>query len=395
MKNRESITVILDIRNQKVANEISEAVSTLEGFDIRHKQLDLQSSGSYDVLILEIRNDPKVELQLAKSLKERGVVREVFLTSSIKNPEILINAMRSGIKEFFTQPLAHEDVRGALEKVKREKEHAKGDHAVNKGKIINVFGSKGGVGATSIAVNLAAGLTTFEDPPSVVLIDMKPVFSDVATFLDIEDSFSWLDAIKNINRVDPTNLMGILTRHSSGLYVLPSPIEVFGYSVDPNAVTTLLTVMQKMFDLIIVDNGQSYDEMSIEVLKISDTVLLVCELNLSCIINTQRLLNAFQSYGFPADEKIRIVENKAVKHSEISLKDAEESLNKKILFRIPNAYKISMDAISRGTPVCKVSSGSEIGRKYRELAAVFLERGAERKPENKEKRAFSMSSFFS
>ncbi len=391
MKNREKITVILDIGNQKVANEISEVVSTLEGFDIRRKQLDLQSSGSYDVLILEIKNDPKVELQLARSLKERGVVREVFLTSSIKDPEILINAMRSGIKEFFTQPLAHEDVRGALGKVKMEKKYTNGDHAVNKGEIINVFGSNGGVGATSIAVNLAAGLTTFEDPPSVALIDMKPVCGDVATFLDIENSFSWLDAIKNINRVDPTNLMGILTRHSSGLHVLPSPTEVFGNSVDPHAVTTLLAVMQKIFDFIIVDNGQSFDEMSVEVLKLTNTVLLVCELNLSCIINTQRLLNAFQSYGFPADEKIRIVENRAVKHSEISLKDAEESLNKKILFSIPNAHKISMDAISHGTPVCIVSSGSKIGIKYRELAAIFLERGAEKK----EKQAFSMSSFFS
>ena len=153
--------------------------------------------------------------------------------------------------------------------------------------------------------------------------------------------------------------------------------------------------MQTMFDFIVIDSGQSLDETSREVMKISDTVLLVCELSLSCIINIKRLQNTFQKFGFPEEEKIGIIVNRFVKNSEISLKDAEESLNKKIMFSIPNAYKITMNAINQGKPISTAAHGTEIWKKYRELASTFPENGVEEKSKKKEKRAFHLSSLFS
>jgi pilus assembly protein CpaE len=395
MENKKVITVILDIKNKKVANEINEVASTLGGFNITHKQLSLQSSGSCDILFMEIGNDPKVELQLAKSLKASGIAGEVFITSPSKDPEILIAAMRSGIKEFFPQPVKKEVVRDAMRRVQREKEEADDGNAVSKGTIINVFGSKGGVGATTVAVNLAAGLTTLKSSPSVALVDMKPVLGDVSTFLNIDASFSWLEVTKNISRLDPTYLMSILTKHSSGLYVLPSPVELTSHRENSDALVTLLKLMQNMFDFIVIDSGQSFNKMSLEVIKISDTVLLVCQLSLSSLINTKRFQDTFQKYGFSEEDKIWTIVNRFEKHSDISLKDAEESLNQKIMFSIPNTYKISMDAISSGKPISTGFSGTEIGRKYRELASAFLVHDVGKKSKKKKKKAFSLSSLFS
>ncbi|MHC4321965.1 MAG: AAA family ATPase [Planctomycetota bacterium] len=393
MDKNGKITVIMDIKNQKVVNEINEAVSTLEGFSIRHKQLSLEDSGVYDVLLMEIGNEPKVELQLAKNLKVAGIARDVFLTSSNKDPEILIEAIKTGIKEFFPQPINKEEVRNAMIKIKSEKGVRNDDNAVHKGKIINVFGSKGGVGTSTIAVNLAASLTAMEDSSSVALIDMKPVFGDISTILNLETHFSWLEVTKNISRLDPTYLMSVLTKHPSGVYVLPSPVELTnGYTVNPQALATLLRLMQTMFTFIVIDSGPSFDDTFGEVMKISDTVFLVCELNISCILNIRKIQNTFREFGFPEEEKVRIIVNRFVRNSEISLKDAEGSLNKKIMFSIPNAYKITMSATNQGHTAAQ---GTEIWRKYRELASTFLVNGVEEKSKKKEKRAFSISSLFS
>jgi pilus assembly protein CpaE len=386
----------MDIKNQKVVNEINEAVSTLKGFSIRHKQISLENTGDYDILFLEIGNEPKVALQLAKTLKESGITREVFLTSSNKDPEILIEAIRTGIKEFFPQPINKEDVRNAMIKIKTEKGEGNNGNAVQKGKIINVLGSKGGVGTTTIAINLAVSLALKKDSSSVALMDMKPVFGDISTILNLETSFSWLEVTKNISRLDPTYLMSILTKHPSGVYVLPSPVELTnGYTVDPQAMATLLRLMQTMFAFIVIDSGQSLDGTFGEVMKISDTVFLVCELSISCIINTRKLQNTFREFGFPEEEKTRIIVNRFTKNSEISLKEAEGSLNRKIMFSLPNAYKITMNAANQGKPLSTVAQGTEIWRKYRELASTFLVNGVEKKSKKKEKRAFSLSSLFS
>lgn len=396
MEKSGMFTVIMDIKNQKVMNEIKEAVSALEGVYICNKQISLQNPGIYDLLILEIGKEPKVELQLAKTLKASGMVRDVFLTSSNRDPEVLIEAISTGIKGFFPQPINKEDVRNAMIKIKREKGGRDDGDAVRKGKIINVLGSKGGVGTTTIAVNLAASLTTMKDSLSIALIDMKPVFGDISTILNLETSFSWLEVAKNMSRLDPTYLMSILTKHPSGIHVLPSPVELINdHTMNPQAMATLLRLMQTMFDFIVIDSGQSLDDTSWETMKISDTVLLVCELSISSIINCKKIQNTFQKFGFPEEDKIGIVVNRFVSNSKISLKDAEESLNKKIMFSIPNAYKITMDAINQGKTISVASQRTEIWKKYREFASTFPANGVEEKSKKKEKRNYSLSSFFS
>jgi len=395
MENRGKLSVVLDIKDQKIANEFSEAISTLEGFSICLKQISLQSADVYDILILEIGKDPKAELQLAKSIEVSGIARNVFLTSARNEPEILIEAIRAGIKEFFPQPINIENVRTAMLKIKGHVGKAKDRKAEHKGEIINVFGSNGGVGTTTVAVNLAASHTTMENPPSVALVDMKPVFGDVSTILNLDSPFSWLEATKNISRLDATYLMTILTKHHSGVYVLPAPVELpKDHRMDPNALVALLRLMQTMFDFIVIDSGQSLDRTSLEIIKISDTTLLVCELNISCILNLKKLLNQFRKFGFPEEKKTRIIVNRLVKDSEISLKDAEESLNKKIMFSIPNAYKITMNAINQGKPISAVAQGTEIWKKYRELAYFFSGNGEKEKVSKKRKGGYPLSSFF-
>jgi pilus assembly protein CpaE len=370
------ISVLMDIKSKDVFDLIKNIISDLSEFttyDMNSRNFKAQES--YDLLILETGEDPKKELQFANTMKTSEKVRHVFLTSSNKNPDILIEALRIGVKEFFSQPINKDDIRSAILKVKAYKNSQRvADPLKKKGKIINVLGSKGGVGTTTVAINLAVSLKESVGAPSVVLIDLKPLFGEISVNLNIEPLFSWLEVIKNISRLDSTYLMGILARHASGVYVLPAPIEFTDdYMAYPQALSTLLKLMQTMFDYIVIDSGQSLDEYSRVVMKITDKVLLVFVLSLPCIINLKRFMNTFRKQSYLDMEKVEIVANRVHKNTDITIKDAEESLQRKIMSSIPNVYKLSMSAINEGKPLYSLAQGTEIWGKFRELASALLE----------------------
>lgn len=417
-----NISVTLEIKNQKIREEIEEILSSLKGFQISQKSLlppdnesrDLllqelarkspqyrearkspvtRENGSCDLLIQEIGDDPQEELHMANALQTSGIVRDIFLTSSLISQEVLIEALKIGVRGFFPQPINREEVKNALLKIKGLKETEKAARTTaRKGRILDVFGCKGGVGTTTVAVNLAASLAEQEGAPSVALIDMNRFLGEMPLMLNIEPTFDWVRVTKNISRLDETYLMSILSKHPSGIHVLPSPVELIDdHPVNPQSLEVLLKLMQSMFDFIVIDNGRCLVDTARTIMKISDAVLLVCELNLSCIVNLKKLQDTFRKYGYPLQENTEIVVNRFFKYPDISLAELEESVKKKALCCIPNAYRTSMNAINQGKPFSMMAQGSAIHKKFGELASLF----EEKKAEKKEKGLFSLTSIFS
>jgi pilus assembly protein CpaE len=219
------ISVQLEVKHGEVRREIEKILSSAEGF--RLKESD--SSEGCDLLILEIGEDLKQEFQIIRALQSTGSVGAIFLTSPHLEPNVLIEALRAGAKEFFSQPIKGEEVRNSLANFK---EGWKGLSPVRgpkkRGKIIHVIGSKGGVGVTTIAVNLAAGLAEQDKSQSVALMDMNLNFGEIPIFLDIKSSCDWGEVVKNISRVDATLLRSILFKHPSRISVLASPAGLDG-----------------------------------------------------------------------------------------------------------------------------------------------------------------------
>ena len=380
------ISVQLEIKNGEVGREIEKILSSAEGF--RLKESD--SSEGCDLLILEIGEDLKQEFQIIRSLQSTGSVGAIFLTSPHLEPNVLIEALRAGAKEFFSQPIKGEEVRDSLAKFR---EGWKGLSPVKqpkkRGKIIHVIGSKGGVGVTTIAVNLAAGLAERDKSQSVALVDMNLNFGEIPIFLDIKSSFDWGEVVKNISRVDATLLRSILFKHPSGISVLASPAGLDGVNrITPEILEKLLEAMQETFDFTVVDGGQSVDDLSLKILGMADRSLLVANLSLPCLTNVKKLLWTCQRLGFSGTDKIRIVINRYQKNSVISLKEAEQSLNHKIYWQIPNDFQTAMASINQGKIIFQVGTGGEICKNFRELAISLLEKGRPGKEPEKEKTGF-------
>jgi pilus assembly protein CpaE len=378
----EMISVRLEINNLRVRGEIENILSSTGGFHLQ----DSDSSEACELLILEIGEDLKQEFQLIRSLQSTGAAKAIFLTSPRLEPNVLIEALRAGAKEFFSQPIKGEEVRNALLKFKEGRmELPSKAEKKKRGKIIHLMGSKGGVGVTTLAVNLAASLAQADPSLSVALVDMNLTFGEIPIFLDIKSSFDWAELVKNASRVDSTFLKTLLFKHPSRVSVLPSPTGLDGeVQATPEIIKKLLGVMQETFDFTVIDGGQSIDDLSLRILQMADQVMLVAILNLPCLTNIKRLLWTFQRMGFPAKEKVKIIVNRYQKNSMISLKEAEQSINHEIFRQIPNDFHTTMAAINQGKILSQVDGHSEIQKGIRDLAVSLLQRG---RPE-KEKTGF-------
>lgn len=364
------VLVRIEVQNPSVKNELEEIVASME----RLRLVDSSASPKCDILIHEAGEDLKRELQLIHDLTEEGIVGEFFLTAPRTDSDLLIQAMRVGAKEFIAQPIEADEVRMCLEKALARRETGRGAAVEEKtGVVIDVLGAKGGVGATTTAVNLAASLNARKEVDSVALIDMNLLFGDVPLFLDLKPAYSWGEIVKNIARLDSTFLMGVLTKHPSGIYVLPPPTQLErGGAANPETIEKILHLMKKEFDYVVIDSGQSLDSASLRILSLSEVVLLVSILSLPCLINVRRLLETFSDLGYPPWERVQVIVNRYHKKSVITRKEAEEGIDRKISWLIPNDYQSTMAAINQGKLLAEVAGRAEVTKNIQELAVSLL-----------------------
>ena len=353
------------IKTLNVNKKLSQTINAAGGFEI----IDNRDSRKPDLSIYELGENFEKDMAVIQSLLAEGQIKEVFLTAASEDPRILMQAMRIGVKEFISQPISENEVRQALEGFRERQSRSVKPRPHKNGKIISIFGSKGGVGATTVAVNLAVSMAQNDADCSVTLLDMNTLFGEIPLFLEMSPKFHWGEITKNIERLDNTFLSNILTDHPSGIKLLPSPAYLNGHvRPTPAIMTRLLSLMRQMFDYIIVDGGQSTDDTSLKVLEISDTLLLITILSLPCLANTNKLLKSFMDLGYVRSENIKVVLNRRMKKGEISLKDAETGIGKELYWTIPNDFGTTMEAINNGKPLLDIAPKARVTKNLFDLA---------------------------
>ena len=378
----DNLTVKLEIKDQKLKSRFEKILRSVTGFNIQGPTANDIS----DLLIFELGDKVDQEFQFVQDLLNIGEVGEVFFVSDHSDQAVLLRAIRIGAREFFSLPTEDEEIEHALKEFKERKAKAEGAVSVKDGEIINIIGSKGGVGTTTVAVNLAVSLAEKKSVQSVALIDMNLLFGDIPLFLEIEPKYNWSEITKNISRLDDTFLKNILSVDVSGVCVLPSP----SYLSDQNLATPaimerLLLVMRRMFDFVVIDGGQSLGSISLKILELSDTLLLVSNLTLPCLSNTNKLLRTFHDLGFPPKENIKLLINRYLKKSDISIKDAETTLEKEIFWTIANDYQTTVTALNRGKALSQFAPREAITNNFRKLADQMAS-----EPEKQGKKGWSL-----
>jgi len=312
---------------------------------------DVVGQTNPDVGVVCLDNDPEKGIALIKELQESSPSCSILVISSSSDGQLILNAMRSGAKEFLTHPLRIEDLLSALERIGNQ-QLGPGETKNRSSSVIAVAGATGGVGTTSLAVNLGCALAS-NQANSVVLIDLDLSLGDADVCLDTIPDYTLVDVSQNISRLDFSLLKRSLTKHSSGLYLLPRPVQLQDSAlITADDLQRVFGLLKATFSHLIIDLSKGYSPLDMAAIEASDHTLLVTQLDLPCLRNVVRLLMSFDQANEEIKEKIRIVVNRAdLSNGQISLKKAQETIGKDIYWQLPNDYRVMVEVRNNGVPL--------------------------------------------
>jgi pilus assembly protein CpaE len=337
---------------------------------------DVIRQSSPDVVVVSLDSDQAKALTLIGQLARAVPDLPILAISARGDGQAILQALRSGAREFLTAPVVLEELLKALQRLHRGR--ANGDSrngdalgvAKVESQVIAVLGSRGGVGCTSLAVNLGAALA--QDPESgVALLDLDLALGDADVALDLMPDYTLADVALNIERLDMTFLRRSLCKHSSGLSLLPHPVAMEDAAlIREDHLQRLIGLLRASFSHLIVDLSKGLSPCDLTALRMADVVLLVAQLELSSLRNVVRML-----LTLGADEnlaaKVRIVLNRVGSECDISLKKAEETIGKPIFWQVPNEPKAMMDSRNQGVPLVQFAPRSKVNQSIVGLAGAL------------------------
>ena len=334
---------------------------------------DVIRQSNPDVAVISLDADQAKALQLIGGLSQECPDLPILAVSGKNDGQAILQALRNGAREFLTVPIVLEEMLLALQRLGRGHSNGTSHHGHSNGvakiesQVIAVIGSRGGVGCTSIAVNLGATLAQ-EKNHTVALVDLDLALGDADVALDLMGDHTLADVALNIERLDMTFLKRSLARHASGLSLLPHPIQMEDAGlIREEHLQRVIGLLRASYSHLVLDLSKSFSLTDVTALRMADAILLVAQLELSSLRNVVRML-----LTLGADEelsnKVKIVLNRVGSESDISKEKAEETIGKPIFWEVPNDHRVMTEARNQGVPLIMNAPKSKIQASFAGLA---------------------------
>jgi pilus assembly protein CpaE len=314
----------------------------------------------FDVVIVDLDSNSEYALNLVKSIGINAQAT-VMVFSAQTDPELLLNCMRAGAREFLTLPFAPGVMAEALVRASALRSATR-PSAKADAKLLVFLSAKGGSGVTTLACNFAVSLAQ-DTVRKTLLIDLNLPLGDAAINLGIRAEHSIVGALQNFKRLDASFLASLLEGHSSGLSVLAAPSQLAPTHVSDEAIDRLLEVARQEFDYVVVDAGSKLDLQSTRLFDESAAVYLVTQVGIAELRNSNRLIARLSAAGSP---KLEIVINRYdPRGMEISEEHIAKALTRPADWKIPNNYAAVRRMQNTATPL--MQEDTEISRAIRQM----------------------------
>jgi pilus assembly protein CpaE len=338
-----------------------------------------------DIVLLDLGRDPAPFLALAAYVRKLQPTVHVIACSLVFPPDqyLLMDAMRCGVQEFIAKPIMPEALRDILNRFQEGHPQKRASE-----KLIVLMGSKGGVGTTTVAVNLGAQLCTFAKKRTVLLDFARPL-GNAHLLLDLRPRFGIRDALDNLERLDSHFFAGLLTHHKSNLELLGGSLHPEEWQHIPVApLERVVNVAQAEFDTVLMDLGTQFSSDWSSILQSARMVLLVTETNVPALWTLDRRLQALVGIGVSTD-RVRVIVNRWHKGDEETLEAIQNEKKYSILTHLPNDFRKASNAFNLGVPLME-NHDNLLTNHYRQLASQLT--GIKVQPEFKRG---TLSTFFS
>ena len=310
------------------------------------------------------------EGELVDRLSKQYPAASFMLLTREPQQDLLIRAMRAGMREVLQLPLVYRAFHEAMDRI----EVAAGVSETRDGKVLAFISCKGGSGATFLSTNFGYALAALADK-KVLLIDLHGQFGDATLYVsDQKPAMTLSDICAQIGRMDGSFLDSCLVHVASNFGVLAAADDP-NHTVDmkPEHMDIILRVARQHYDYIVLDVGRQIDAISLRALDQADIIHPVLQLALPDIRDGRRLLDIFRSLGYPS-ERTRLIVNRYEKGGKLRLMDLEQALGADVVHPVPNDYLSATDSVNQGIPVLQLSRSSAVARSLAELVELVTAR---------------------
>jgi pilus assembly protein CpaE len=388
MADRIRVVIVDDIP------ETREHLTKLLGFEPDIEVVGAAASGSEalematrllpDVVLMDINMPGMDGIATTEQLSANVPTTAIVMMSVQGEADYLRRSMLAGAREFLVKPFSSDELVASIRQVnRREKEKlgrmverpsmSNGKRADREpGRIVSVFSPKGGVGRTTIAVNLAVAAAV-ELGKKVVLVDGSLQFGDVGVLLNLNPkNKSIADLIPEMGSGDPESVEHVIVNHSSGIQVLLAPPSPEMAELITTAyLRKVLEQLKGTHDLVVVDTWPWFHETTLSLLDISDVILTVLTLEITNIKNTRLFLEVAEQLGYPED-KIRLILNRADSALGIRVADVQNSIGRKIDETIVSDGRSVVYALNRGVPFVLSNREAQVSQDILRLARAIV-----------------------
>jgi pilus assembly protein CpaE len=344
-------------------------VKSVKQWTIPTDRLAESPEGMPDIVFLDLNRNPEPFLQFAAQLRRSWPTLKLVACSTTvpPSPQLLLDAMRSGIQDFIAKPVQENSLRDLLQRVEADLQPT-----VKSGqdKLIVVLGAKGGVGATTVAVNLGVQLATFAHKRTV-LFDFARPLGNAHLLLDLKLRFGLRDSVENLDRLDSHFLAGLLTTHKTKLELLggvTQPEEWQG--IDVTLLDRVVNVAKNSFDFVLLDVGSQFSSEWSAILRTARMILVVAEANVPSLWALERRLMALKGFGI-SSERSRIIINRWHKGDDEVLRNIEQQINQPVFACFPNDFRKASQAMNLGIPLPENHNNALYDR-YRQVAGQLI-----------------------
>ena len=326
-----------------------------------------------DLILLDVML-PKLDgYQVAAKIRaEEGPSTHVpiIMLTAEREVEQKVRGLRAGADDYLIKPFHPAELMARIKSLLAR--FAPRDALVGRpplGRVLALYGAKGGVGTTTIAINAAIALHR-ELGRKVCLIDGNLQFGDHRVFLDLGLDRKSIVDIVTAPTIDQDLIRQVLVKHDSGIdLLLAPPSPETAELVTPEHLPSIIDQLRGLYDYILIDIDKRLDDVNLGVLEASETMFVVMTADLSCLKNVRLVLETIGHLGYEA-AKIQLVLNRSNAFTGINVKNAEGALKRTIDHQIVNEYRGAISALNTGAPFMLTKADSLLGRSMLEFARV-------------------------
>jgi pilus assembly protein CpaE len=329
-------------------------VVTLSGADLG--TLAQATTTQPDVVVVDLREQSHVPSALPLLRRHHPATGIVIIASL--DPVLMLEAMRAGITECITDPLNRADLEAAIARVVAQR-----PMGTKAGQVFAFLGAKGGVGTTTVAVNIAAALAQTY-PNETLLIDLHLTNGDASVFLGAEPPFSVVDALDNTHRLDEAFFRTLVIRTKSGVDLLASSAKSQAGPVDIRRVRSLVEFAASHYRFVVLDVPRS-DAAMVDALESATRIVIVVNQELATVRNASRVTAALRRrYG---EQKLTVVVSRSDRLAEIGCEDVERAVGGAVNQTFPSDYRLALHALNKGRPIT-LDNHNELSGSFRKFA---------------------------